>query len=182
MTRLVLLAAAALLTDLCASPVFADGDVVPIGNHVANVTIPMDTMVADPNTLETVHLTGSLLVKTQIKYAPGNLCKVQTQFKLGKDVAAVGMTSGDPYKVKGKGTVKYNWFPQNPVKGVDHTGLLVVIPPAPIIPGNPVFPPNPIRVHYHVDYDTAGNVSGSLVYLPISPIVAACHPIAQVCN
>lgn len=140
------------------------------------MTLSLNTMVADPNTMENVQITGSLLVKTVINYTPINPCKVLTSFKLGKDVLAVGMTSGNPYTVKGKGTVKTNWVPTAPIKGVDHTGLLVVTPVNPIIPGNPM------RVHYHVDYDTAGNVSGSLIDFPINTIINACHPIAQVCN
>ena len=52
-----------------------------------------------------------------------------------------------------------------------------------VFPGNPVIPGNPVRVHYHVDYDIeTGEVSGSLLDFPGTPMLNTCHPIAQVCN
>ena len=154
-----------------------DQDVVPTGNHVGKVTLPLATVVADPNAGENVQITGSLLVKTVIRYVPGNPCKVQTSFKLGKDAAAVGMTSGSPYTLQGKGSLKYSWVPNNPMRAIDHTGVLVAWP------SNPGYPGNPVRVHFHVDYDAAsGNVSGASIDFPSNPVLGACHPVAQVCN
>ena len=156
---------------------------VPFGNHVGKVTLPLSTTVVDPNTLENVQISGSILVKTVIKYVPGNPVKVLTSFKLGKDAAAIGLASGNPYTLKGNGAVKYKWSPESPIKSVDHTGILVVIPPNPVIPGNPVVPGNPVRLHYHVDFDAvSGDVSGSFIDFPGNPILNTCTPIAQVCN
>jgi hypothetical protein len=161
---------------LCApSLVHADGTTV--GKHVAALTVPIDTVVTDPNTSEDVHITGSLLVKTNVHYIPGNPVKVQTAFKLGKDVTGTGMTSGDPYKIKGSGALKYNWLTGDHITAVDHTGIITEIP------GNPVIPGNPIRVHVHVDYNAAtGDASGALVDFPNTPTFNTCSAIAQVCN
>ena len=53
------------------------------------------------------------LLKTAIRYVPSNPCKVLTSFKPAADV--VGMTTGDTYTIKGKGTLKYDWFPGDPI-------------------------------------------------------------------
>ena len=168
-----------LLTFVLLVPAVAHADpnpyFVPFGNHIGKVTLPLSTIVVDPN--ENVQLSGSILVKTVIKYVPGNPVKVLTSFKLGKDAAAIGLASGNPYTLKGNGTIKYKWIPESPMKSVDHTGILLVIP------GNPVVPGNPVRLHYHVDFDTtSGDVSGALIDFPASPILNTCTPIAQVCN
>jgi hypothetical protein len=86
-------------------------------------------------------------------------------FKLGKDVIAIGMTSGNPYTLKGKGTIKSNWVPNNPAKAIDHTGTIGITPADPITPGNPV------RVHIHVDYDGASNVTASAIDFPSGPVL-----------
>ena len=153
----------------------ADQDIVPIGNHVAKLAIPIDMTVADPNSEEHVHITGSLLVKTSIRYWPNNPIKVLTSFKPARDLAAVGMTTGDPYMIKGKGTLKYNWAPGIPIEGVNCTGILVSFPV------DPIYRPTLIRARYDVDSDPAsGDATESLIDVPPTPIADVCAPIAQI--
>lgn len=176
-------AAMALLALTSAPCVHADPAPPLLGNFVAKFSIPVDTVAADPNTMEDVHITGSISAKTIVHYIPPNPIKVLTSFKPGKDLTGVGMTSGSRYRIKGKGIQKYDWYPGLPIKAVDHTGILVAIPPNPVVPPNPVIPPNPIRVHLHVDYDAlTGNAVGSTVDFPTSALPSTCTATAQVCN
>ena len=159
-----------------ASPALADPAPPLVGNFTAKLIIPIDTLAADPNTLENVHITGSVLVKTIIRYFPPNPIKILTSFKPGREASGVGMTSGDLYTIKGNGTQKYDWLPGASIKAVDHTGLLIAVP------GNPVMPTNPVRVHLHVDYDPfTGAALGSTVDFPATPLADTCTTTAQVC-
>lgn len=185
-----LMLAILVLTFPLAPAVQADQDIVP-AKVTTKLALPLDTTYHDANTNEDVHVTGTLLVKQVINYQPnnpikgypGNPCKISDSYKLGTDVVAVGMTSGNPYIVKGKGTLKYAW-PPNPWKSLDQHGVLVGIPNNPCTPNNPCVPNDPIRIHYHVDYDPQTGLStGSTIDFPSNPVApGACVAIAQVCT
>ena len=148
------------------------------GTHAASQLLAVDIVQFDANAGEDIHITGSLLAKAVIKYAsPLDPCKVVTSFKNGKDLVGVGMTSGTPYTVSGKGKTKYVWVPPNPIKALDHTGVLIAVPP------NPTVPPNPVRVHIHYDADPlTGDFTGVSLEHLTAPVVNTCTAIAQVCN
>jgi hypothetical protein len=186
--RLALLVALVLLVPRAAGA-------YPTGTVKTSVTIPFSGVVFHPATNENVSVTGTVAVKTLVKYIPPNPIfpndpvippnpiKIKNGYKLAKDATAIGQTTAGSYMLKGTSTLKFiapsdPFYPNNPVRSLTQYAYFTMIPGNPVVPGDPI---KTVRVRYQLNFDENGALTASQAVIVPEPAIAECVPLAAVC-
>jgi hypothetical protein len=132
------------------------GAALPNSPVKTQLTVPFSGVVYHPATAEHVAISGSLAVKTVVRYSvPGNPVtpnnpifasnpiKVVTGYKLVTGTTATGQTTGASYELKGSGVTQYVTpanpaYPSKPIRTVSQYAVFRMTPGNPIVPGNPM--------------------------------------------